>query len=338
MLVTLPLTLFIVMTELSVGAFAVLFVLDWRNEVKRSFLITYAIIYLFLTGLTYLFQQSFSPPELLNTYIRLDKTWTGYLSLPLLLFLLLMLPYNLFLWIDRNAGVDGKGKQKFDDPKLLRTSANQRELAQPSRLRLLRLISGSLTVLAGLTTLLVIAMIYRPLAAVNLGGVFTIASFFAAALALGGVMTAMWLGHWYLVTPALSEKPLQFATTLVLLGVLAQVIFTITAGPGTTYANAANTAIPTVTATPTTTAPDATPPANLQTRPAGTPVVAPLNTDAIGWLRILVSFVIPLVLGGLAWKLIRDRSFQSATGMLYLVVVCALAGEAIARGLFLRGL
>ena len=46
-----------------------------------------------------------------------------------------------------------------------------------------------------------------------------------------------------------------------------------------------------------------------------------MGTDAIGWLRILVSFVIPLVLGGIAWKLIRDRSFQSATGMLYLVVV-----------------
>jgi len=324
MLLTLPLTLFIVMTELSVGAFTVLFVLDWRNEVKRSFLITYAFIYLFLTGLTYLFQQSFSPPELLNTYAQLDKTWTGYLSLPLLLFLLLMLPYNLFLWLDRNAGVDGKGKQK--------------EQAQPSRLRLLRLISGALTVLGGLTTLLVMAMIYRPLAAANLGGAFTIASFFAAALALGGVMTAMWLGHWYLVTPALSEKPLQFATTLVLLGVLAQVIFAFTAGPSTTYANAANTVTPTVTATPTTTAPAATPPANSQTRPAGIPVVAPLSTNAIGWLRILVSFVIPLVLGGLAWKLIRDRSFQSATGMLYLVVVCALAGEAIARGLFLRGL
>jgi DMSO reductase anchor subunit len=239
----------------------------------------------------------------------------------LLLFLLLMLPYNLFLWLDRNAGVDGKGKQK--------------EQAQPSRLRLLRLISGALTVLAGLTTLFVIAMIYRPLAAANLGGVFTIASFFAAALALGGVMTAMWLGHWYLVTPALSEKPLQFATTLVLLGVLAQVIFAITAGPSTTYPNTAPTSTPTITATPTTAV---TPPANAQTRPAGVPVVAPLSTDAIGWLRILISFVLPLALGGLAWKLIRDRSFQSATGMLYLVVVCTIAGEVIARGLFLRGL
>src|SRR6266702_3684857 len=168
MLQTLPLVLFIVMTELSIGAFTVLFVLDWRKEVKRSFLITYGLIYIVLTGLTYLFQQNFSTPGLLNSFPQLDKAWTGYESLPLLLFL--------------------------------------------------RLISGGLTVLAGLTTLFVMAMIYRPIASSNIGGAITVASFFAAALALGGVMTAMWLGHWYLVTPALSEKPLLFATTLVLLG------------------------------------------------------------------------------------------------------------------------
>ncbi len=322
MLLTLPLILFIMMAELSVGAFTVLFVLDWRNEVKRSFLITYALIYLVLTGLTYLFQHGFSSPELLNTYTQLDKAWTGYLSLPLLLFLLLMLPYNLFLWLDRSAGVDGR----------------QKEVIQVSRLRLLRLISGGLVVLAGLVTLFVLAMIYRPLAAANLGGALTVASFFAAALALGGVMTAMWLGHWYLVTPALSEKPLLFATTLVLLGVLIQVIFAFSAGPGIIPAQASQAATPTVTATATTTVPAGTPAVNAPTKPANVPVVTPLSTGALAWLRILVGFILPLVLGGLAWKLVRDRSFQSATGMLYLVVVCALAGEAMARGLFLMGL
>src|SRR6266516_6053907 len=322
MLLTLPLILFIMMAELSVGAFTVLFVLDWRNEVKRIFLITYALIYLVLTGLTYLFQHGFSSPELLNTYTQLDKAWTGYLSLPLLLFLLLMLPYNLFLWLDRSAGVDGR----------------QKEVIQVSRLRLLRLISGGLVVLAGLVTLVVLAMIYRPLAAANLGGALTVASFFAAALALGGVMTAMWLGHWYLVTPALSEKPLLFATTLVLLGVLIQVIFAFSAGPGIIPAQASQAATPTVTATATTTVPAGTPAVNAPTKPANVPVVTPLSTGALAWLRILVGFILPLVLGGLAWKLVRDRSFQSATGMLYLVVVCALAGEAMARGLFLMGL
>src|SRR6266446_5979824 len=322
MLQTLPLVLFIVMAELSIGAFAVLFVLDCRNEVKRSFLITYGLIYIVLTGLTYLFQQGFSTPEQLNTFNQLDKAWTGYEALPLLLFLVLMLPYNVLLWIDKQAGAGDKGEER----------------KRTSTVRWLRLVVGGLTVLAGLATLFVMAMIYRPIADSNLAGVFTVASFFAAALALGGVMTAMWLGHWYLVTPALSEKPLQFTTTLVLLAVLAQVIFAVTAGPATTYANIPSTATPTVTVTPTTTVPAATATTNAQTRPGGAPVVAPLSADAIGWLRILVSFVIPLVLGGLAWKLIRDRSFQSATGMLYLVVVCALAGEAIARGLFLMGL
>src|ERR1700694_2810358 len=321
MLITLPLILFMVLTELSIGAFAVLFLLDWRNMVKRSFLVTYAFIYVFLTGLTYLFQQGFSNAPLLSTFRLLDKGWTGALSLPLLLFFLLMLPYTVFLLGDKKAGVDGKVEER----------------TVVSRVRIFRLVSGGLTVLAGLITLFVLGMIYRPMASSGLGGTLVVGSFFAAALALGGVMTAMWLGHWYLVTPALSEKPLQFATTLVLLGVLAQVIFAVTAGPTTPYAHTSS-ATPTVTATAPTTVPGAAPTPNPNIKPLNAPVVTPLSTDAIGWVRILVSFVIPLVLGGLAWKLIRDRSFQSATGMLYLVVVCTLAGEAIARGLFLIGL
>jgi len=321
MIQTLPLVLFIVLSELSIGAFTILFVLDWRSEVKRSFLILYGLIYIVLTGLTYLFQQSFSTPQLLNSFTQLDKGWTSYLALPLLIFLLLMLPYNLLLWLDKKAGVGGKEKGQ----------------TRTSPVRLLRLFVGGLTVLAGLTTLFVLAMIYRPIAATNAGGAFTVAGFFAAALALGGVMTAMWLGHWYLVTPALSEKPLLFATTLVLLGILLQVILAISAGPTTTYANKPSTP-PAVTATATPSARAATPTPNPNVKPANAPVVTPLSADIIGWLRILVSFVIPLVIGGLAWKLIRQRSFQSATGMLYLVVVLTLAGEAIARGLFLMGL
>jgi hypothetical protein len=73
-------------------------------------------------------------------------------------------------------------------------------------------------------------------------------------------------------------------------------------------------------------------------KPADAPVITPLSTNAIGWIRILVSFALPLILGALAWKLIRDRSFQSATGMLYLIVVLTLAGEGMARGLFLIGI
>ena len=328
MLLTLPLILFIVMTELSIGAFTVLYLLDWRNQVKRSFLVTYAIIFLILTGLTVLVQQNFSTPELLNTFALLDKAWTGYLPLPLLLFLLLMLPYTILLWLDKKAGVEGKKKAEEEEGEGTRRSS----------LRLLRLLSGGLSVLAGLVTLFVLGMIFRPLATSGLAGAITVGSFFASALALGGVLTAMWLGHWYLVTPALSEKPLQFATTLVLLGVLAQLAFTFTGGSAIAASQSSNTAKPAVTATATSAVSAATPAPRAQVKPTDVPVVTPLSTNAISWLRIVVAFVLPLVLLGFILKLIHDRSFQSATGMLYLVVVLTLAGEAMARGLFLMGL
>jgi len=50
MLQTLPLVLYIIMVEMSIGAVSVLVFLDWRNEVKRGFLISYALIYLALTA------------------------------------------------------------------------------------------------------------------------------------------------------------------------------------------------------------------------------------------------------------------------------------------------
>ena len=115
MLITLPLMLFIVMAELSVGAFAVLFLLDWRNMVKRNFLVTYAIIYVLFTGLTVLFQLNFSNQELLDTFTLLDKSWTAYLTPFLLLFLVLMVPYTILLMMDKKAGVDGKFKQEEEE-------------------------------------------------------------------------------------------------------------------------------------------------------------------------------------------------------------------------------
>lgn len=359
MLQTLPLVLFIVMAEVSIGAVSVLVFLDWRNEVKRGFLVSYALIYLVLAGLTYWFQQGFSTPELLNTYPQLDKAWTGYQSLPLLLFFLLLIPYSFFLLIDKSAGVqnvpeaapEAVGAEGDDLPSdadaiaavVYEETAMSEDLSDTAKIesgivptqnrtiRNLRLLSGAATVVAGLITLFVMAMIYRPLSAGSLDGFFTVAGFFAAAFALGGVLTAMWLGHWYLVTPALSGRPLQFSTSLVLVAIAAQVLFFIVGGSASTYANQTHSSTPVITA-------QATPVAKNEVKPADAPVIAPLSSNVISWIRVLVGFAMPLILGALAWKLIRDRSFQSATGMLYLVVVCTLAGEIMSRGLFVGGL
>ena len=330
-MLTLPLMLFIVLIELCVGQFAVLYLLDLRHAVKRSFLVLYAFVYLLLAGLTCLFQRGFSSPELLNTFTLLDHHWTGTLSLPVLLFLLLLIPYTFFLLLDKKAGIANDGKK-----------SEAEVVSYPiTPVYILRMVSGGLAVLAGLAALFVAGMIYRPLGGPGLGGGLIVAGFFAAALALGGVMTAMWLGHWYLVTPAMTEKPLLFSTTLVLIGVLLQVIFFLGAGANVAPAQAAVNphSAQTIVASPTPgSSSSPTPTGTVTVKPSDVPTVTPLSTEAIGWLRILVGFAIPLVLGGFAWKLVRDRSFQSATGMLYLIVVCALAGEIMARGLFLIGL
>jgi hypothetical protein len=333
MLLTLPLMLFIVLLELCVGQFAVMYLLDWRHSVKRSFLILYAFIYFFLTGLTYLFQQGFATPGFLNSFKLVDQNWTGALSLPLLLFLILLVPYTIFLLMDKKAGIANDGNKPAEGEVI--------EKPRITTVHILRMISGGLAVAAGLVTLFVLGMSLHPLGGSAFGGGLVVAGFFASALALGGVMTAMWLGHWYLVTPAMTEKPLLLSTTLVLLGVLLQVVFFLAAGanvaPAQTTTGSASTPSVVATATPGTSSTPA-PAATTTVKPSDVPTVTPLSTDAIGWLRILVGFAIPLVLGSLAWKLVHDRSFQSATGMLYLIVVCTLAGEILARGLFLIGL
>jgi DMSO reductase anchor subunit len=330
MIQTLPLVLSIVMSELAIGSFLLLYVLDWRSEVRRSFLLFFTIIYLLFTTLTYLFQQSFASQPLLDSFERLDKQWTGYASPVLLAFLLLLLPYLLFLILDRRAGVDGKEK------------AAQAGEGQFSVIRVLRLVSGGLASVAGLLMLFVLGMIYRPLAPSPLGEALTVLSFFIAALAVGGVMTSMWLGHWYLVTPALSERPLLFSTAVVLIAIVLQILLTLVsstvASPATsTAATHSAQATATTIATSPTPAP-AVSSAPAAVKPAGAPTVSPLSMDVLGWLRILLGFAFPLVLGALTWKLARERSFQSATGMLYLIVVMTLAGEVLARGMFLSTL
>src|SRR5579875_1462956 len=341
MIQTLPLVLFIVLSELTVGSFGLLYVLDVRNEVKRSFLVLYGILYLFLAALTLLFQQGFSSPALLDTFTQLDKAWIPYETPTLVLFLVLLIPYNIFLWMDKKAGVALVKGQPIEVGEGSAEEAGTREGKRSPIVRTLRLVSGGTAVLAGVATIAVMALIYRPLNDARLGGAFTVAEFFAASLTIGGVMPSMWLGHWYLVTPALTEKPLLFSTTIVLLGVLLEVIFYLATGAQIAPAQAATNghATPIVVASPTVRpSSDPTPSATVTVKPANVPTVTPLSIGAIGWLRILVGFAMPLILGGLAWKLVRDRSFQSATGMLYLIVVCALAGEILARGLFLMGL
>lgn len=115
---------------------------------------------------------------------------------------------------------------------------------------------------------------------------------FASAAVLGSALTAMLLGHSYLIAPGMSLVPL-----LRLLGVLA-------------VALVARLLLDVIALAQTW---------NLQTT----------STDVVLWLpvRWLVGFLIPAVLLWMAWQTARIRSTQSATGILYVVVICCFLGE-----------
>ena len=61
----------------------------------------------------------------------------------------------------------------------------------------------------------------------------------------------------------------------------------------------------------------------------GTAAGTTLTTETVLWLtmRWAIGFVGPLVLAWLAWETTRIRSTQSATGILYVVVILCFLGE-----------
>lgn len=159
-----------------------------------------------------------------------------------------------------------------------------------------RSIAGLVTVLVGLVTLEV-AAIARP--ASSPYDIFAFAALPLGALALGGSNAAMTLGHWYLVTPNLSTAPLRNAAIVVVIAVGLQILV------------------------------------NAATIARGDLVGA---SDQIGLMvaigiRIGVGLLMTLGVALGAWWTARMNT-QSSTGLLYVGLGTALAGEVSARVLF----
>ena len=160
----------------------------------------------------------------------------------------------------------------------------------------LRSVAGAVTVVVGVATLEV-AAIARPTPAPF--DVFALLALPLGALALGGSDAAMLLGHWYLVTPKLSPAPLRSAALVVVAAVLLQL-----AVVGVSFARGDLSAT---------------------TGDIGL-------TVAIG-IRLGVGLLMTLgvALGGW-WT--AGMNTQSSTGLLYVGLGTALAGEISARVLF----
>ncbi len=125
------------------------------------------------------------------------------------------------------------------------------------------------------------------------------------AAATGGVFAAMILGHWYLVTPKLSEIPLVLLARILTAIVAFQVVLF-----ATWVATGAG--------------------------PAGADPFGALTGPwaLFVWLRLLVGLVFSLLVSWAAIQTARTRSMESATGLLYIGVGSIASGTILAAGLY----
>ena len=159
----------------------------------------------------------------------------------------------------------------------------------------LRLGAGLVTFLAGIATLGV-AAIARP--AQNPFDPFALAAIPLGAIALGGTDGAMLLGHWYLVTPKLSPGPLRSASLAIVAAVALQIALVAIVWLRGDLTGTWETALSVALA-----------------------------------LRIGVGLFMTLIVALAAWWT-AGMNTQSSTGLLYVALGCAFAGEVSARVIF----
>jgi hypothetical protein len=160
---------------------------------------------------------------------------------------------------------------------------------------------AALTMLSGAIVLLAAAVGWAPSLADSVPLLVQLSVLSAAA---GGSLACLTLGHWYLVTPRLSERPLVLLTRLLTLTVCLQLALfviwtTIAGGPGQAAFDAF----------------------------AGDSVLYVV-------LRLVVSILFPLVLSYMALRTATTRSMESATGLLYIDLAAILAGTIGAAALY----
>jgi hypothetical protein len=118
-----------------------------------------------------------------------------------------------------------------------------------------------------------------------------------SAALLGSATTAMLLGHMYLIAPGMTMTPLLRMLGALLVAILARLALSAVA-------------------------------LGLWSSTGGHSLFT-LEGETVLWLPVRwgLGFVAPLVLGVMAWQTAKIRSTQSATGILYVVVIFCFLGE-----------
>lgn len=264
----LPYATFLLLLEFAVGTQVVLLVPQFRGQVSPGFLKMGALMALCGAGLA-LWVGTVLPATGDVAGYPLDGRYTGPMRAAVATFFLLTLPLNWFLWRE-DAG----------------------------RGRVLGIIAAAAALLA---LVLTAAVVRLP----TWGYAGTLLSLLAGAASLGAVTLGMTLGHWYLVTPRLPERPLNDLTRLLIVVVAVQAVLV-----------AVNAVVP------------------VRELPANPDIPeVSLAANLWFWLRVGVGLVFPLALAVMAWQSSVVRAMMSATGLLYIAMGAVLAGEVLARAL-----
>ncbi|HEX5759294.1 MAG TPA: hypothetical protein VF121_08875 [Thermoanaerobaculia bacterium] len=147
------------------------------------------------------------------------------------------------------------------------------------------------------------AHLFRPLTPLPHRPTLLAAALVASALVLGWSLITMLLGHWYLVAPRLTFRHLTVFCR-VLLGTLLVRLVTVAASLAQSAA-----------------VDELVEPHPLRL------LVGFAAQGPFFWFRLLWGLAVPLLLAGMALHCARQRSNQSATGILYVLVVGTFIGE-----------
>ncbi len=261
----LPFTLLIVLVEFTVGGLWVLWAAHVRGQSAASFVKFGAGMVAVMAVLTFWLAAKLTVDKEVDGY-PLDPSYMLEARVALALVALLSLPYALL---------------------------TIRESRLPS------LVAGGAASLAGLAAIGFLAQVF---ALPTWGYVGTLLAFVVGGLVVGAVSMGMVLGHWYLVTPRLPERPLREMTFFLLLamGVQALLIIPALALPRDTIANAVDT---------------------------------PILENPFFWMRVGGGLAFPMLLAWMAYDSSGVRAMQSATGLLYIAMALVLSGEVLAKGL-----
>ncbi len=264
---TTPLALYLLLAELSAGGFATVAFLRFTGGLTRGFLKFIAVSYVVIAALALLTVWA-GRPSSYRGILGIDGTAAGWLVVLQALLLLALILHTVMVW-------------RSQEPRLTWGPG--------------LLASGLL--LAG------IAVTLAPLAGSLLDGIALGVVVLLSAVVLGAATTGMLLGHWYLVTPALTNRPLLRSIVVLVAGLLLQAVLTPFVLRGLAHGSGS--------------------------------LSHPLEiSPTLSVLWALGAVLLPMLAGGLALPTCRLRSFMSTTGLLYLAMIALIPGQLVGQILF----